>query len=322
MRDTRFVAGIGLLLVTVLAWSGTFPIGKSAVSAIDPFWLAAIRYGIAVFAFVAVLAAVEGRSAFDYEGRFWAAAAIGAIGFGGFNTLAFIGLQHTRAEHVAIVNALQAPMIALVLWAWRGVRPAAFTLACVALAFVGVFVVVTRGEPGAALRGGSLVGDAYALAGAASWVVFSLGPLILAQRAGAPDADTRSHAREWSALRFTALTSIPGTLAIVAIALVASVSGHATLPESSVLAAHGWEVVYLVFVTSVVGVLAWIAGIRRVGPLNATLLANLVPVCVFAVGIARGTRFEPIELGGAALVVGALVANNLYLRRRAPTPAP
>jgi drug/metabolite transporter (DMT)-like permease len=304
MRQDRFAAGIALLLVTVLSWGGTFPVGKAAVAGIDPFWLAAIRYGVTVLAFAGILAAVEGRGAFDYEGRFAAAAVIGVIGFGGFNTLAFIGLQYSKAEHVALINALQAPITALALWAWRGVRPANVTLTCMAVAFAGVFLVATHGDPAAALAGGSLVGDLLALAAAVSWVVFSLGVVRFSG---------------FSAIRYMTLTCIPGAAALFALAVVATALG-AVVPDAATLRAHGWEVAYLIFFTSIVGVVCWIAGIQRVGPLNAALLANLVPIIAFAIGVALGTPFDAFEIGGAALVIGALVANNLLLRRRsAPT---
>jgi hypothetical protein len=44
------------------------------------------------------------------------------------------------------------------------------------------------------------------------------------------------------------------------------------------------------------------------------LMLNLVPVGVFAIEAALGRSFATIELAGAALVIGALAANNLYLR--------
>lgn len=300
MRQDRFAAGIALVLVTVLSWGATFPVGKAAVAGIDPFWLAAIRYGVTVLAFAAILAAVEGRGAFGFEGRFAAAAVIGVVGFGGFNTLAFIGLQYSKAEHVALINALQAPITALAQWAWRGVRPANVTLACMAVAFVGVFFVATHGDPAAALAGGSLVGDLLALAAAVCWVVYSLGVVRFAG---------------FSAIRYMTLTCIPGAAALFAFALAATALG-AVVPDAVALRAHGWEIAYLIVVTSIVGVLCWIAGIQRVGPLNAALLANLVPIVAFAIGIALGTPFDAFEIGGAALVIGALVANNLLLRRR------
>jgi drug/metabolite transporter (DMT)-like permease len=301
MRQDRFAAGIALLLVTVVSWGATFPVGKAAVTGIDPFWLGAIRYAVTIFVFDAILAVVEGREAFDYQGKFLAAAVIGVVGFGGFNTLAFVGLQYSKPEHVAIVNALQAPITALAQWAWRGVRPARFTLGCMAVAFLGVAIVVTRGDPQAALAGGSLLGDLLALAAAASWVVFSLGVVRFSG---------------FSAIRYMTLTCIPGAIALFAFALVATALG-ATVPDAATLRAHGWEVAYLIVFTSIVGVLCWIAGIQRVGPLNAALLANLIPIVAFAIGIALGSSFAASELAGAALVIAALAANNVYLRRGA-----
>jgi uncharacterized membrane protein YciS (DUF1049 family) len=44
------------------------------------------------------------------------------------------------------------------------------------------------------------------------------------------------------------------------------------------------------------------------------LLQNLVPVIVFAIRFAQGERYVAVELAGAGLVIGALIANNLYLR--------
>jgi hypothetical protein len=38
------------------------------------------------------------------------------------------------------------------------------------------------------------------------------------------------------------------------------------------------------------------------------------------VRLAQGHRFLPVEVAGALLVIGALVANNLYLRHTAKKP--
>jgi drug/metabolite transporter (DMT)-like permease len=46
------------------------------------------------------------------------------------------------------------------------------------------------------------------------------------------------------------------------------------------------------------------------------LMQNLMPVIVFAIQFGQGQRFEPAELAGAALVIGSLIANNLYLRAK------
>jgi len=72
-------------------------------------------------------------------------------------------------------------------------------------------------------------------------------------------------------------------------------------------------------ISSVLAVLAWNAGMREVGAANGMLFINFVPVTAFAIGIAQGHRFHAIELLGATLVVGALIANTLIARRSAPS---
>ena len=54
--------------------------------------------------------------------------------------------------------------------------------------------------------------------------------------------------------------------------------------------------------------------------MNGVLFINFVPVTVFAIRIAQGHHFQPIEFVGAALVIGALIANNVVVRR-ATAPA-
>ena len=44
------------------------------------------------------------------------------------------------------------------------------------------------------------------------------------------------------------------------------------------------------------------------------LMLNLVPLGVFGIEAALGRSFTLVEIGGAALVIAALAANNLYLR--------
>ena len=60
----------------------------------------------------------------------------------------------------------------------------------------------------------------------------------------------------------------------------------------------------------------WNWGNNAIGALNTMLLLNLLPVVTFAIGFAQGARFSAAEIFGVAMVVGALAANNLYLRAK------
>ncbi len=293
--------GVLIMLITVLIWGGMFPVAKGALQTLDAFWLSSIRYGIAAPLFVAILCWREGAAALRYRGKFLQAAFYGVVGFSGFSVLVFIGLSRSRPEHAAIIMALQTPIAAFVHWALKGNRPANFTLVCITAAILGVFMVITKGDPAHAFTGGTFLGDLLIFLGAMSWIVYTIGAVSFPG---------------WSALRFTTLTCLPGAAGILAITGIATLSGYASAPAVAMVVSVGWELAYLALLTVVLAVLFWNMAIGYLGALNAMLLGNLVPVVTFAIRILQGHRFETIELAGAGLVVAALIANNLYLRGR------
>lgn len=289
----------------ILCWAPLLPVAKRTLPYVDAFALGTIRYAIGIVLLVALLVAVEGREALRYEGRFRAAALFGLIGITGFNLLVWVGVAFTRPEHASIILALQAPLAALVVWALKGQRPAPFTLGCVALAIFGVFVVITKGEPVAALaeltsaEGHALFGDFLVFCGALAWVIYTLAA---------------GHFAGWSPLRLTVLTSIPGTVGLVTANAAAVAVGWAVVPSAAAVWTAAWALLYFSVGTVVVGLLGFNNAARRLGPLNTVLMLNLLPVLVFAIEAALGRSFAAIEIGGAVMVIGALVANNLYLR--------
>jgi drug/metabolite transporter (DMT)-like permease len=284
-----------------------FSVAKRTLPHLDAFALGTVRYALGVALFVALLVAVEGRAALRYEGRLAAASLFGLIGIAGFNLFVWLGLGFTLPEHASVILALQTPLTALAVWLTRGQRPAAFTLGCVAAAIAGVMLVVTKGHPRAALTdiiaGRGLLGDVLVFLGALSWTTYTLA----AARFGG-----------WSPLRYTVLTCVPGFVGLVLAHALAVTLGFARVPALQDLYAVRWQIGYFSVCTVVLGVLAFNAATRRLGPLNTMLMLNLVPVGVFAVEAALGRSFSPPELSGAGLVVAALIANNLYLRTAKP----
>ncbi len=280
-----------------------FSVAKRTLPYIDAFALGTLRYAIGVILFVLLLVAVEGRQALRFGDKLVPATLFGLIGITGFNLFVWIGLVFTRPEHASIILALQTPLTALAVWVIRRQRPAAFTLGCVAFAICGVFLVITKGDPLGALadfsRGGALFGDVIVFCGAMCWVIYTL---------------SAAQFPSWSPLRLTVLTCIPGAVGLLVANIVALAFGWASLPSAPTIAAVGWQIVYFSVCTVVLGVLGFNNAARRLGPLNTMLMLNLVPVGVFVIEAALGRSFAAIELAGAAMVIGALAANNLYLR--------
>ncbi|HEX5093157.1 MAG TPA: DMT family transporter [Burkholderiales bacterium] len=294
--------GLVWLGISIASWGALFSVAKRTLPVLDAFFLGSVRYAFGVLIFIALLWAAEGRSALRYGGRLLPATLFGLVGFCGFNLLVWWGLFYTRPEHAAIIMALQTPLTALAVWLTQGKRPAPFTLGCVAAAIAGVLLVVTKGSLAGAFAGGSLLGDLLVFLGAVSWVVYTMAGW---------------HFSGWSPLRMTVLTAIPGAIGLVAINAAAIGLGYAALPSPEAIWSVKWQIGYFIVFTVVLGVLGFNNGVKHLGALNTMLMLNLIPVIVFAIEAALGRSYAAIELAGAAIVIGALAANNLYLRMRA-----
>ena len=145
--NTPSPAGFGLTLLAVLVWGAQLPIAKVAMVDIDGYTMTLVRYFVAAAGLATILAWREGWSRFAADGHGLRVIAAGVIGMAGSGLLVFVGLALTRAEVAVIIIALQPAMTAIAEWITRGARPARFTIACLALAFAGVAVVVKRTSP-------------------------------------------------------------------------------------------------------------------------------------------------------------------------------
>jgi len=297
MSETTQGSAFGLS--TALIWGAMFVIAKSALGRVDAFHLTAIRYLVASAILLAVLAAVEGRDALRLDGYGLRLLGLGTLGFAGFNLLGFTGLAHTRAESASLVVALAPLLTALVLWQRTKVRPSAATFGFLAVALTGVFLVLSNGHPGRIVGGSVGWGVGLVVLGVLSFVVYGLGAARLPG---------------FSPLRYTALTAALGWLSLLAATTIALGSGLVATPSAHQLQDVTPQLAYLALPGAFVAVLTWNAAIRLIGPQNAVLFGNLIPVTTFAVEIARGYRPGAVEVGGAALTIAALVASNLHTR--------
>ncbi len=300
--NRSFGVGLFAVFLATASWGVQLPLARDAFAVLDPFHITAGRFALAALCLLPVLVWREGWGALSYGGAGVQAAGLGVIGMCGSPMLVFFGMSLSRAEHAVVIVTLQPLITVLVYWLLRGRRPAGFTVGCIGAAFTGVVLVVTRGELSFLESTRQVIGDLIVLVGAACWVVYTIG---VGRLSG------------WSIWRITVLTMIPGAAATALLTALLVAVGYLAVPAPSAWLAVGWELAYLTFIGVLLAMLAWNFGARRIGALNATLLINCMPVTTFLYRAAQGHRFAPTEIVGAALVVAALIANNLYLRRRA-----
>ena len=294
-------AAIGLGFA-ILFWGTQLPIAHQILQEIDQYYFALIRYGLGIWLFIITLYWREGRAGFALEGKGPALVCYGLSGFTAFGLLVFWGLHFTTPAHVSIILASQPLLTALWMWLVQRRRPPPATLACITVAFCGLLLIITRGDLQGALKGGSLIGDALALAGAVCWVIYTLG---------------QSRFPAWSSFRYATLANIAGTLGILIVVVPLTYAGVARVPSWEALTTQAPALVYVAIFPLYVSIMLFGIAVARLGALNTLLAGNGTPLVVFAIEAARGRLPTAIEWTGAALVIGALALNNLLARRAA-----
>jgi drug/metabolite transporter (DMT)-like permease len=199
--------------------------------------------------------------------------------------------------------ALAPLLTALVLWRRTRVRPSRTTFTMLGLALAGVALVISGGHPASIFAGAIGWGDALVFAGVFSFVLYGLGA---------------SSFPDFSPLRYTALTAALGWVTLAAATAVALGAGLVPTPSLHELWNISPQIAYLALPGAFVAVLTWNGAIRLIGAQNAVLFGNLIPITTFTIEIARGYRPTVVELAGAGLTIGAVVANNLLARRPRP----
>ncbi|MET8833351.1 DMT family transporter [Micromonospora sp. NPDC004540] len=292
-------------LFAVVGWGVMFPVLASALTRVDALNLTTARYLLATAVLLALLLAREGWGALRARRRATEVVLLGVLGFAGFNVLTNLALGHATPQQIALFASSTPLVTQLVRWARDGVRPRPALLGLSLVALLGVGLVITRGRLDGLDQFG--VGGLLMIGAVLGWAFYTHGA---------------SRFPEWSPLRYTTLTSVAGMLAMVAASAVADLTGLQHAPAAADLVAVAPQLAYAVVVAAVLAGLAWNTGVRRLGVADAALFMNLVPVTTFAVQILRGYRPGAVELVGAALTIGALVAANLVTRTRKATATP
>lgn len=301
MNRHNLTQGTLLMCAVVLIWGAFLPVSKLALSTIDPYWLTLLRYGAAALVFLALLYAHEGRQGFRLEGQGWKLLAFGSVGLAGFGLLVFEGIKLTLPEHGAMILAL--PPVHITVWQWwrSRRRPHGLVLGCIFAALLGEALVVSQGDLARLTSGGNALGSGLLFLASLMWSAYTLGGQ---QFPG------------FSPVRYSAFSAALGWLTIAAATLIATSIGHSAPPTPEGLRSVFWALLFVVLVVSVLGILFWNMAVAKLGPLNATLFGNFTPVVTYGIAIAQGRHPMPVEILGVLLVIGALIANNLFQRSR------
>ncbi|MDK2123636.1 DMT family transporter [Parachitinimonas caeni] len=163
-----------LLTLTSLFWAGNFVLARAMHAAIPPMTLSFMRWAVALVLLAPFALGTAWRQRTLLRQYWKRLCLLGAIGICGFNSLAYAGLQYTAATNAVLMNSF-IPILILLLGRlfWR--QPlSANQLVGIAISFIGVTIILCRGD-WARLQALSFnQGDLLLFAAALDWALYTL----------------------------------------------------------------------------------------------------------------------------------------------------
>jgi drug/metabolite transporter (DMT)-like permease len=278
-------------LLMAVFFLGTNPVAlKVAVMDVPPLPFVAARFILAGLVLLPI-ALVLGRGREVGRRNLLSMAGVGFVGVGMNNAAVTLGVSMTTASETALIYAA-APIWGILLGLALGLeRPTLWGIGGVALAVLGVGVVVYGGLGG---RGSSLEGNLLVVVATVCWGSYAVLSLPLL--------------RTYSPIVVAAYTMLFGGLAALPLALPGFVAA-----EWGEVGGEAWgAVAYSTLLVAAYGFWAWQWGVSRVGANRVLVYQYLITL----VGVASGITLLGESLTINKILGGAVVLLGVYLARR------
>ena len=281
-----------LLVAVLLVWAGNFPLGKLALTEVQPLFLVGGRTLVAApflyFAARAYAPLDRPLVRRDY-------AAFGVLGVTGLvlnTTTWYWGLKWTTALNAGILGAASPIFVALGSAMFLGERLRKRTWAGIVLTVAAVLLTVAKGSLATLLDFSVNRGDLIILLSQTAWVAYSLY--------------SRATASTLPPVWVMAGANVVGAVALVPLSWL--VDGPWPSPAQAPV---GWGVMLYGALPITIAHLWYYQVIRRLGPGRTAAFMNLMPFVVIAMSWALvGEAVHAYHLVGAVLVIAGVVLTS------------
>ncbi len=272
---------LGILLIIISAASfGTLAIlGRLAYAAgLDTFTLLFLRFTIAALIMTAIL--IFRRETLPTHKTLASLIGMGAIGYVGQSFSYLTAIQYASAGLVALLLYLYPSFVALLSALFLKEKFTGIKIIALVLATLGAGLTANP-------QGGEVRGILLALAAAVIYSVYIIVGADVMKKVSAIQSSTVIFAS--AGIVYGALTALNGA--------------HFPIDAS------GWGVVgATVLVATVIPVATFLAGLKLIGPTNASMLSTLEPVVtVLLAAWLFGEKLSPIILAGGGLILAAVI---------------
>lgn len=277
------------LALASLFWSGNWIVGRDLRDAMPPVSLNFWRWtGAALILAPFVLPHLAGR--WHRVARHWRILALlGGTGAALFQMLVYLGLGMTSTINAVLMNSSVPLFILLCSWLLERETATARQIAGILVSFLGILVIMKRGEVGAMLELDFNRGDAIILAAMPVWGIYSV---LLKRRPS-----------EFTGIELLFLLSLFGVLCLTPFFIAENLFVRSGTLSLKTFGAVG----YVSLFASVLGYICWNKGVAAVGANRAGFTIHLLPAfgTILAI-LLLGEEFHLFHLVGIATILAGV----------------
>ena len=283
------------LIATVFLWASSYPLGRILATYEVPSVVVFTRLVVA-FLFLVCLASFRGELKWAVTAR--QLGLFFLLGFAGFcthNYLMFKALEYTQASTGAVINGAIPIIVVLLDYLVFKKTVSKFSIAGILVGIVGTAVVVTHGDIMGAFSQGLGFGELLFLLAITGWAIYSIA--------------VRPLFASISPVMITAYTCLTGAILLAPAAIN-------TMEQAQALF-NDWHIFALALVQAIfvigLGFLWFYEGVKNIGPAQASVYINLVPVfAIILSAVTIGEKPHSSLYLGAVLILGGLFIVNYF----------
>jgi drug/metabolite transporter (DMT)-like permease len=283
-----------LLLFTSLLWGGSFVVGKFLVDHASSMTLTNLRWIIAIICLFPIVWIQEKRI-LPPKRAVVPLVLMGLTGVVLFNIFLFFALDRTAAMNIGLLSTLNPVSIAIFSFLLVGEKIRPFQIVAMLISFLGVLIVLSRGEWERLLALQFNVGDLWMLAAVATWGLYS----VFAKWA----------MKEVSPMMSTLYSGIFGVLILLPFNL-------SSFTITNVDAPFVWSILYVGVLATVVSMVFWNVGVQKMGGTAAGMFLNFNPIFTAILAfLLLGERMTWSQLVGSIVVI---LGSYLFAKFKSP----
>lgn len=271
-----------LLLITSFLWGGNFVVSKFLVGHASSITLTDLRWIIAVICLFPVVW-IQEKKILPPKRSILPLFLMGVTGVVLFNVFMFFALERTTAMNVGLLSTLNPVSIALfsLVLVKEKLRP--LQIVAMVISFLGVVIVLCRGEVDRLLSLRFNSGDLWMLAAVSSWGLYSVfGKWAM---------------KDTSPMMSTLYSGIFGVLTLLPFNL-------SSFTITNVNASFVVSLLYIGILSTVVSMVFWNIGVQKLGGTAAGMFLNFNPVFTAILAFfLLGEKMTWIQFAGSVIVI-------------------